>query len=111
MYRTRHVNTRQLIALLLMAVMLLVHITKVLHTHASNNAGPLGKQENVISQNGPIHTSCTICEFQLAKDAPHINESVLVVAPVYTAPTYSRLLTAINPDRLFNMEGRGPPHA
>ncbi|NII26455.1 hypothetical protein HB364_15300 [Pseudoflavitalea sp. X16] len=111
MYRTRHAHTRQLIALLLMAVMLLVHITKVLHTHASNSHGPLCKQENVISQNGPIHCACTICEFQLAKDTPFTGEIQLVIAPVHIAPTYSRLLTSINPDRLFIIEVRGPPSA
>lgn len=109
MYRTRHAHTRQLIAGLLMAVLLSVHAIKVLHTHPSYSPGA-GKQENVISQNGPIHSACAICEFHPAKDAPLVTEPVLRVAPVCTAPTYSRLLTAINPDRFSIVEGRGPPH-
>ena len=109
MYRTRHAHTRQLIAGLLMAVLLSVHVVKALHTHAAYGPGA-GQQENVISQNGPIHSACSICEFQPAKDAPLISGFVLLAAPVYTAPTYCRLLTAINPDRFSIIEGRGPPH-
>ena len=94
-----------------MAVMLFVHISKALHTHASYSAGDLCKQENVISKAGPTHAPCTICEFQLTRDASFTGDVLLAIAPVYTAPTYSRLLTAINPDRLFVTEGRGPPQA
>lgn len=111
MYRTRHAHIQQLIALLLMAVLLLTHVTKVLHTHASYGNGHPVQQENVIVQADPIHAPCSICEFQLAKDASFTGEQLLVIAPVYTAPTYSRLLTAINPDGLFIPENRGPPKA
>lgn len=65
----------------------------------------------MLAKAGSPHGSCNICEFQLAKDIPFTGESVLLIAPVHTSPTYSRLLTAINPDRLYILEGRGPPQA
>jgi hypothetical protein len=111
MYRARHAYTRQLIAGLLMAVMLLVHVSKALHSHATSNSDHLCKQENVVGKAGPVHGACNICEFQLAKDASFSSDVLLAIAPVYAAPTYSSLLTAINPDRLFITEGRGPPQA
>jgi hypothetical protein len=111
MYRKRHAYTRQLIALLLIAVMTLVHIAKALHTHPSSHSTHYCQQENIITKAHAVHASCSICEFQLAKDAPFTGNAILVIAPVHTAPTYSRLITAINPDRLFISEGRGPPQA
>lgn len=111
MYRTRHVHTRQLIALLLMAVMILVHVTKALHTHTAYSTDHSCQQENMLTKADPLHSACTICEFQLTKDTPFTGEIQLVIAPVHIAPTYSRLLTSINPDRLFITEGRGPPRA
>lgn len=111
MYRIRHAHTRQLIALLLIAVMSLVHVAKALHTHASYHTAHSCSQENVIAKAVAQHGSCAICEFQVAKDAPFTGEVILVIAPVHAAPTYSRLITSINPDRLFISEGRGPPRA
>lgn len=111
MYRTKHAHTRQLIAILLMAVMLFVHVTKVLHTHTAYNTSHPCKQENVITKAGPVHGACNICEFQLAKDVPFTGELLLTIGSVHVAPTYSRLLTAINPNRLIVTEGRGPPRA
>lgn len=109
MYRISLAYTRQLIALLLIAVMTLVHVAKALHTHTSYNTTHSCKQENTLAKGGTVHGHCSICEFQLAKDAPFTGEVVLVIAPVYTAPTYSRLITAINPDRLYLSDSRGPP--
>jgi len=111
MYRITYTHTRQLIALLLMAVLVFVHITKLMHTHPAANAGHCCKQENVIEKAGPVHGACSICEFQPGKDASFTGEIQLVIAPVYTAPTYSRLLTSIITERLFIIEGRGPPRA
>jgi Tfp pilus assembly protein PilV len=111
MYRFQHIHTRQLIALLLLSVMMLVHAVKALHTHTAYNTDHACHQENMIAQAGAIHSACDICDFQLAKDAPFTGEIQLVIAPVNIAPTYSRLLTSINPDRLFVTEGRGPPCA
>ncbi|WP_315814862.1 hypothetical protein [Paraflavitalea speifideaquila] len=111
MYRARHIPTRQLIALLLLSVMMLVHAVKALHTHNSFSSDHSSFQENVLTKAGAIHSTCDICDFQLAKDAPFTGELLLVIAPVHIAPTYSRLLTSINPDRLFVTEGRGPPRA
>lgn len=109
MYRFRHIHTRQLIALLLMSVMVLVHAVKALHTHTAYNADHHCRQENVLTKAGALHSACNICDFQPAKDTPFTGEIQLVIAPVHMAPTYSRLLTSINPDRLFITEGRGPP--
>jgi hypothetical protein len=89
--------------------MTLVHVAKAMHTHASNNTAHSCKQENILTKGATAHGHCSICEFQLAKDAPFTGEVVLVIAPVYAAPTYSRLITAINPDRLDISESRGPP--
>lgn len=109
MRNTRHAHTKQLISALLMIILVLVHLTKALHIHPSNNAGPHSHQENIITKATTVHGPCAICEFQLAKDAPFTGELLLVIAPVHTAPTYTRLLTSINPSRLFTIEGRGPP--
>jgi hypothetical protein len=111
MYCTKLTYTRQLIALLLVAIMMLVHVAKALHTHASYNSDHSCKQESILTKGGVLHGHCSICEFQLAKDATFSGEVVLVIAPVYTAPTYTRLITAINPNRLFISESRGPPQA
>lgn len=111
MYCTGTAYTRQLIALLLIAVMLFVHASKALHTHTSPGTHLHGKQAMEITSSASTHHTCTICEFQLAKDKPFTGQIVLAIAPVHIAPTYSRLLTAINPDRLFVTEGRGPPRA
>ncbi len=43
------------------------------------------------------------------KTLPSPVSLLLVIAPVHTSPTYTRLLTSINPSRLFTIEGRGPP--
>lgn len=92
-----------------MAVMLFVHIVKLVHTHASLDQSRHVKQEDSISKAAPVHDYCGICEFQLAKDASFTGEVLLVIAPVSSAPTYTRLITAINPDRLLLPDGRGPP--
>ena len=110
MYRIRIAYTRQLIALLLIAVMSLVHAAKALHTHASYSTDHSCKQENILTKAATVHGPCSICDYQLAKDAPFTGEVVLVIAPAYTAPTYCRLITAINPDRFSISESRGPPH-
>ncbi|OQP59017.1 hypothetical protein [Niastella populi] len=111
MYRISLAYTRQLIALLLIVVMTLVHVAKVVHTHASYNSDHSCKQENILTNGGAVHGACSICEFQLAKDASFTGEVILVLAPVYTAPTYCRLITAINSDRLRVSDSRGPPQA
>jgi hypothetical protein len=98
MYLAKQTHIRQLVALLLMTVMLLVHVVKLVHTHES-------------SKHSVTHSTCNICEFQLAKDTCFTGELLFIIAPVHIAPTYSRLLTAINPDRLFALDGRGPPQA
>ena len=92
-----------------MIILVLVHLTKALHIHPSNNAGSHSQQENSITKATTVHGSCAICEFQLAKDAPFTGELLLVIAPVYTSPIYTWLLTSINPSRLITIEGRGPP--
>lgn len=111
MYRTRHVHTKQLIALLLMTVMLLVHVSKALHTHTAYSKDHSCQLENTLTKAGGKHSPCSICEFQLAKDAPFTGEIELIIAPVHIAPTYSRLLTSINPDHSFLTGSRGPPRA
>jgi hypothetical protein len=109
MYKTKHTPTRQLVALLLMAVMVFVHVVKVLHTHSRQDIASFCKQENTITQAHAAESVCSICEFQLAKDVPFIGQPFLVIAPVHFSPTYSRLLTAIHPDRFFIVDSRGPP--
>ena len=109
MYRTMH--TRQLMAILLIAVMALVHVVKALHTHSLHNTCRSYGQETEIKMAGHVHETCSICEYHFNKDTSLTSQPVLVIAPVYAAPTYSRLITAINSDRLFTTEGRGPPHA
>lgn len=109
MRNTRHAHTKQLISALLMIILVLVHLTKALHIHPSNKIAHHSQHENIITKATTVHGSCAICEFQLAKDAPFTGELLLVIAPVHTAPTYTRLLTSINPSRLFTIEGRGPP--
>ncbi|AXY74278.1 hypothetical protein D3H65_09955 [Paraflavitalea soli] len=109
MRNTRHAHTKQLISALLMMLLVLVHLTKALHIHPSGNTGHHCHQENIITKATMVHGSCAICEFQLAKDAPFTGEVLLVIAPVHIAPTYTGLLTSINPSRLFTVEGRGPP--
>jgi hypothetical protein len=106
MYRTVH--TRQLMALLLIAVMLLVHVAKALHTHPFYNTE---SQETAFKAGSHAHESCSICEYHFTKDATHTNKPVLVIAPVYTGLTYTRLITTINSDHLFILESRGPPRA
>ncbi|HEY1199884.1 MAG TPA: hypothetical protein VGE79_02835 [Niastella sp.] len=91
--------------------MLFVHAVKILHTHPALISSHHSKHTSIICQADVLHSSCTICEFQLAKDAPFTGEIVLVIAPVHVSATYSRLLTSINPDRLLTIEGRGPPQA
>lgn len=111
MYSARHAYYRQFIALLLTSVMIFVHAVKVLHTHPAATGSHHSKHTSIIGHADNLHSSCAICEFQLAKDAPFTGEILLVVAPVHVSSTYSRLLTSINPDRLFIIEGRGPPLA
>lgn len=96
-------------ASLLMAVMLLVHIAKVFHSHSVDNHNRLDKLENGINKATAFHGSCSICEFQLAKEIPFTGEIQLLIAPVYTALTYSSLLTSLNTIPLLIAEGRGPP--
>jgi hypothetical protein len=91
--------------------MIFVHAVKVLHTHPASNASHHYKHTGIISETGNLHGACTICEFQLAKDAPHVGEILLVIAPVHVSAIYGRLLTSINSDCLFIAEGRGPPQA
>lgn len=109
MYRSAHAPTRQLFALLLFAVMVLVHAVKTLHVHApSGHSSCL--QELVVDKAG-VHHHCSICEFQLAQDSDFTGTLTFRIAPVHVAPTYAALLTAINPHRLFTTEGRGPPRS
>ena len=111
MYRARHAYYRQFIALLLASVMIFVHAVKALHSHPASKASHHYKYTGIVSETGSLHGACTICEFQLAKDAPHAGEILLDIAPVYVSSIYGRLLTSINSDRLFITEGRGPPRA
>lgn len=111
MYRNSHVYTKQLIAVLLMAVMVLVHAGKTMHHHGPCTGGHKSKHPPAAKQLSQVHPACSICDFQLAKDTPFTGDITLVIAPVTTAPTFSRLLTSINPDRLFVTDGRGPPRA
>lgn len=89
-----------------MAVMLFVHVTKTLHTHASGHASCTTSHEQAYSK---AHVSCSICEFQLAKDTPFTGDILIQLSPVFLSPIYCRLLTAINADPLFVIDGRGPP--
>jgi hypothetical protein len=111
MYRKAHAHTRQFISGVLLAIVVLVNITKTLHTNHSSGLYHFCKNENAIVKTGAIHNACAICEFQLAKDAPFTGELIFTIAPVQISPTYCRLLTAINPDRLLCVDGRGPPQA
>lgn len=108
---TRHAHTRQLTALLLIAVMVFVHVIKSGHTHPLIPDSAAHQQEKVIVPQSVQHGTCTICEFQLAKDASFTSEPLLLIAPVHAAPIYGRLLTNILPARLFIAGDRGPPLA
>jgi hypothetical protein len=89
-----------------MAVMLFVHVAKALHTHASNSVSRNSLHEQTCSK---AHSPCSICEFQLAKDAPFTGDILMHITPAFLSPIYCRLLTAINTDPLFVIDGRGPP--
>jgi hypothetical protein len=89
-----------------MAVMLFVHVAKALHTHPSNGLSRTALHEQTYAK---AHTHCSICEFQLAKDAPFTGEILIQITPAFLSPIYSRLLTSINTDPLFVIDGRGPP--
>src|SRR5688572_23005794 len=102
----RHLHNRQLIALLLIAVMSLVHVTKVLHTHTSAISSHTHGHEQTYAKG---HAHCSICEFQLAKDTPFTGDILIQITPAFFSPVYSRLLSAVNPDPLFVIDGRGPP--
>jgi hypothetical protein len=103
-------SIRRLIALLLLAVMVLVHGIKSLHTHHSGCANHDTHQENIFLKDDGQH-ACSICEFQLAKDSTLTGTEVLFFIPAFASPTYSRLLTNLNSDYLFLKESRGPPQA
>jgi hypothetical protein len=111
MYRKAYAHTRQFISGLLLAIFVLVNITKALHTHHSFGRYHFCESKNAIVKTGAIHNACAICEFQLAKDASLTGQLIFVIAPVQVSPTYCRLLTAINPDRFLYVDGRGPPQA
>jgi hypothetical protein len=106
MQSLRQLQTRQLIALLLMAVMTLVHVTKALHTHTTDTSSHTTGHEQAFAKG---HAHCSICEFQLAKDTPFTGDILTQIIPAFFSPIYSRLLTAINADPLFVIDGRGPP--
>ena len=91
-----------------MAVMLLVHVTKALHTHASVSSSHTTGHEQAYAKS---HAHCSICEFQLAKDTPFTGDILIQITPAFFSPTYSRLLTSLNTDPVFVIEGRGPPAA
>jgi hypothetical protein len=92
-----------------MAVMFLVHVTKVLHTHASSSSLCKAHHEQVYAKASIVHAACSICDFQLAKDASFTGEVLVQIAPVFLSPTYSRLLTSINVHPLLTLDSRGPP--
>lgn len=110
MHLTSATHIRQLMALLLLAVMVLVHAVKILHTHHSWCAHQDSHHEKVFLKDDGQH-ACSICEFQLAKDSSFTGTADFFLVPAYTSPTYSRLLTNLNADYLSFKESRGPPQA
>jgi hypothetical protein len=89
-----------------MAAMLFVHVVKALHTHATDSVSHTALHKQTYAK---AHTPCSICEFQLAKDTPFTGDILIQITPAFLSPIYCRLLTAINADPLFVIDGRGPP--
>jgi hypothetical protein len=92
--------------MLLMVALLFIHVAKALHTHVSSHVSGTASHEQTYSK---AHASCSICEFHLAKDTPFTGDILIQISPAFLSPIYSRLLTAINADPLFVIDGRGPP--
>lgn len=110
MHRSLTIHIRQGIALLLLAVMLLVHMAKTMHRHHTY----CGEQHQhhgklIIKDDGRHH--CSICEFQLAKDGTPANSTTIVFTPAFASPTYARLITGLNADHFPLKDSRGPPQA
>lgn len=111
MYSPGHATTKQLIALLLMLVMLLVHAVKLSHNHTPAVASKATPHDSFIAKTTLQHSHCSICDFHLTRDTILDTDIPFLIAPVYASPTYTRLLTSIIAHRLHVIEGRGPPHA
>jgi hypothetical protein len=101
-------HSRSLIALLLTAVMLLVQAVKVLHTHELHQDHHSLQKEIGLSKDDGPH-GCSICEFQLTKDATVAGSFEYAILTNFTSVNFSQLLTTLHADYIYLPDNRGPP--
>ena len=108
-------NIRKTISAGLLIILLFVHGIKLLHTHsynhsdASSSINKIGKKSDI----GNLTTSndCSICNYQLTKDADDLFHTAYIVAEIYHG-CYN-----FNPGFFYttsfytSFDGRGPPTA
>ncbi len=110
MHRTITIHIKRGIALLLLAVMVLMHMAKTIHRHHTYCDEQQHHHGKLIIKDDGRH-SCSICEFQLAKDGLPASSTAIILIPTFASPTYARLLTSLNADYFFLNDSRGPPQA
>jgi hypothetical protein len=103
------------ISSVLLVMLLLVHSIKLLHTHSGNNSfsnhncRSNALDKNAIYQFAKSSADCSICNYQIGKDADDLVYPALF-SPVPEQMDFNlRLISSYKPSHPSLLESRGPP--
>jgi len=114
LFKSNYIN--QVISAMLLVMLLFIHSIKLLHTHSSNNSfsihscGNNGLEKNDNSEVAKSSSDCSICSYQLSKDADDL------VYPVFYNPDpeqinfNTRLILFQKFSFYTAFDNRGPPY-
>lgn len=106
MNKKRTILLQQIFAGFFLALFLFIHIVKFTHTHTT--AHPAEKGYSTISK-ASNSGNCSICDYQVAKDAHHFHDFYVVTGPVKKLCTYASYHTPFVTSVGATSSGRGPP--
>lgn len=106
---------RKAISVLLLVMLLLIHSIKLLHTHSGNNSfsnhncGKSGLDKNNIAAVAKSSPDCSICSYQLNKDADDLVYLSLCNIKPELKNFNAQFISFHRISSLSAFENRGPP--
>ena len=106
---------KKAISALLLVMLLLIHSIKLLHSHSGNNSfsyhtcGKSDLDKNNTSAVAKSSTDCSICSYQLNKDADDLVYSLLSNYKPEPKNSNTQLISFHRSSPLSAFENRGPP--
>ena len=105
MHASSHTIWRKISASLILALFVFIHSAKVFHKHQQDT--DLTEQKMFVVK--PVNASCTICDFQVAKDAELPLLAITTISPISWQKEYAVISLVYHYVPIIQIFDRGPP--